>query len=214
MTPLASPKSLTMALAGLGRIEGQVEQPLDALVLRQDALDQPAVVGAADSGLDVLLRVHAEHQHRRREHHLVVEAHGVHGAARKLGEMVALAAVDRLGQRHLVGNAAVDVLEGHARLGIEQRRVGGAGPHGHRLAHLADHVVVDEIDDLGPELGLGDVRVDVDEEIVLHPLRLDGGVREDVARVGLDGDLLELFDLPCRSLLHRRSPPSGAARPC
>ena len=202
------------ALARLGRVEGQVEQALDALVLRQDALDQPAVVGAADGGLDVLLRVHAEHQHRGGEHHLVVEAHGVHGAARQLGEMVALAAVDGLGQRHLMGNAAVDVLEGHARLGIEQRRIGGAGPHRHRLAHLADHVVVDEIDDLGPELGLGDVRVDVDEEIVLHPLGLDGGVREDVARVGLDGDLLELSDLPYRSLLHRRSPPSRAARPC
>ena len=52
------------------------------------------------------------------------------------------------------------------------------------------------------------MRVDVDEEIVLQPLGLDGGVREDVARVGLDGDLLELSDLLFGSQLHRRSPPS------
>ena len=110
-------------LARFGRVEGKVEQPLDALVIGQDALDQPAIVSAADGGLDILLRVHAEHQHRRGEHHLVVEAHGVHSAARELGEVVALAAVDRLGQCQLVRNAAVDVLESDARLGVEQRRV-------------------------------------------------------------------------------------------
>ena len=102
---------------------------------------------------------------------------------------MAFAAVDGLGQCQLVRNAAVDVLERDARLGVEQRRVGSAGPCRHRLAHLTDHVVVDQLDDLRPELGLGDVRIDIDEEIVLDPLGLDGGVREDVARVGLDGDL-------------------------
>ena len=100
-------------------IEGQVEQRLDAFVLGQNALDQPAVVGAADGGLDVVLGVHAEHQHGRREYYLVVETHRVHGAARQLSEMVALAAVNRLGQGHLVGDAPVDVLEEGARLGVE-----------------------------------------------------------------------------------------------
>src|SRR6185503_1630802 len=191
-------------LAGFGRVERQVEQALDALVLRKNALDQPAIVGAADGSLDVLLRVHAEHQHRRGKHHLVVEAHGIHGAAGQLGEMVALAAVDGLQQSELMGNAAVDVLERDPRLGVEQRRVGSAGPGRHRLAHLANDVVVDQVDDLRPELRLRHMRVDVDEEIILHPLGLDGGVREDVARVGLDGDLFELSDLLYRSLLHRR----------
>src|SRR3974390_1140234 len=100
-------------------IEGQVEQRLDAIVLGQNALDQPAVVGAADGGLDVVLGVHAEHQHGRREYYLVVETHRIHGAARQLSEMVALAAVNCLGQGHLVGDAPVDVLEEGARLGVE-----------------------------------------------------------------------------------------------
>ncbi len=82
--------------------------------------------------------------------------------------------------------------------------VRGARPRRHRLPHLADDVVVDQIDDLGPERGLGDMRVDIDEEIVLHPLGLDGGVREDVARVRLGRDLLELSDVLYRSLLHQR----------
>jgi len=41
---------------------------------------------------------------------------------------------------------------------------------------LADDVVVDEIDDLIPKRGLGDMRVDVDEEVVFQPLGLNGGV--------------------------------------
>ncbi len=46
------------------------------------------------------------------------------------------------------------------------------------------------------------MRVDVDYEVVLERLRLDCGMREDVARVRLDCDLVELPDLLCCTLLH------------
>ena len=84
MTPSSSAYCLTMLDAGLRRVERKVDQALEPLVLRQDALDEPAVVGAPTRHLDVVLRMHAERQHRRREHDLVVEAHRVHGAARQL----------------------------------------------------------------------------------------------------------------------------------
>jgi hypothetical protein len=117
---------------------------------------------------------------------------------------MAFCAVHSLGERHLVRNAPVDVLVESTGLSVEQRRR-GAWPRHHRLPHLADDVVVDQIDDLGPELGLGDVRVDIDEEIVLQALGLDSGVQEDIARVGLDGDLGELSNILGGSLLHQMS---------
>ena len=59
------------------------------------------------------------------------------------------------------------------------------------LAHLADDFIVDPGDDLRPELGLGHVRVDIDQKIVFVTLRLPGGMGEDVAGVGLGRDLVE-----------------------
>ena len=70
-----------------------------------------------------------------------------------------------------------------------------AGTQHAAFAHLANDGIVDHRDDLGPELRLGDVGVDVDEEIVFVLFRLLGGVGEDVARVGLDRDLVELTKL-------------------
>ena len=69
-------------------------------------------------------------------------------------------------------------------------------------AHLADHVVVDHRQDFRPERRLGDVGVDVDEEIILVALRLPRGMREDVARVRLHGDFLQFAELRRRALEH------------
>ena len=55
-----------------------------ALVLRQDLLDQPAVIGIAERDLGICLRMHAERQHGGREHHHVIDAHGIHSALAKL----------------------------------------------------------------------------------------------------------------------------------
>src|SRR5438045_1992262 len=52
-------------------------------------------------------------------------------------------------------------------LAIEQRDIRAAGPLGVGLPHLADHVVVDHRQDFRPERRLGDVGVDIDEEIIL-----------------------------------------------
>ena len=89
-----------------------------------------------------------------------------------------------------------------ARLDVEQRDVAAARTAGDGLAHLADHVVVDRGEDLRPERRLGDVGVDVDEEIILVALGLPRGVREDVARVRLHGDFLQFAELRRGSLEH------------
>ena len=44
--------------------------------------------------------------------------------------------------------------------------------------------------------------VDVDEEIILVALGLPGRMRENVARVGLHGDFLQLAELRRRALEH------------
>ena len=43
-------------------------------------IDEPAVERVAERDLDLGLGMHAQEQHRRREHHHVVDAHAVHGA--------------------------------------------------------------------------------------------------------------------------------------
>ena len=103
-------------------IERQVEQPLEPLVFGQNAFDEPAIVCAADRHLNVILRMHAEQQHRRRKDHLIVEAHRIHSATCQFGEMVTLGSVHGLSQSDLMRDAAIDVLIQCARLGIEQRR--------------------------------------------------------------------------------------------
>ena len=84
-------------------------------------LDQPLVVGRAERRLDVVLRMHAEREHRRREHDLIVEAERVHRAPRQLDEMMGALLLDLLQQRLLMRDAAVDVLIEDAGLAVEQR---------------------------------------------------------------------------------------------
>ena len=180
--------------AGVRLVERQIEQRLDAVVLGEDLLDQPAVIGRADRSLDVRLLVHAEHEHRGREHHHVVDPHGVHGAADQGHLAVGRAVRHRLAQALLMRDAPVDVLIGHAGHRVEQagRR---ADPVAERLRHLTVDVVVDAVGHVRPERGLGDVGVDVDDEIILGlSVAVLGGVGEDVAGVGMDGDLRQLGD--------------------
>jgi hypothetical protein len=137
--------------ASFGRVERQVDHALEAIVLRQDSLDQPFIVGRAQCRLDVVLRVHTEGQHRRREYNLVIEAERVHRAPRQLREMMAAFLLDLLQQRLLMGNTPPGVLVKDARLVVEQRDVRASGPLGVGLPHLADHVVVDHRQDFRPE---------------------------------------------------------------
>ena len=198
--------ALDLLDAGLRRVERQIEQALEPVVLGQDALDQPFVVGAAERGLELVLRMHAEREHRGRKHDLVVEAERVHGAARQLDEAVRAAFLDRLEQALLMRHAAIEMLVQDAGLVIEQRMVLVAGPRRIGRAHLADHVVVDQRQDFRPERGLRDMRVHVDQEIILVVFGLPRGMREDVARVRLHGDFGQFAELLRRSLEHRASP--------
>ena len=86
----------------------------------------------------------------------------------------------------LVRNAAEHVLMEEPGRDIEQagRRAAAVFK---RARHLPVDVAVHAVDDFGPERSLGDVGVDVDNEIVVT--LLFGGVREDVARIGMDRDL-------------------------
>ena len=103
-------------------------------------------------------------------------------------------------------HAAIKILIRHARLHIEQRAL-SARTRQRRLAPLADDVVVDHRDDFGPELRLGDVGVDVDQEVVFETFSLLGRMRENVPRVGLHRDFFKLtIGLCWHALEHGASP--------
>ena len=167
--------------AGLGVIERQIQHRLDARILRQDFFGQPFVEGVADHDFHLDLRMHAEHQHRGRKHHHVIDAHRIHGALNQRHLGVGAAARDGFAEPLLVRDAAEDVLVEHARRGIEEAGRVAAFFEGAR--HLLVDVALHPIDDFGPERRLGDMGVDVDDEIIVL-FSVLGGVREDVTGVG------------------------------
>ena len=172
-------------------IERQIQHRFDALVLRQDFFRQPFVEGVADHDLGFDLRMHAQHQHRRWEHDHVVDAHRIHRALHQGHLGVGPAARHALGEPLLVRDAPEHILMQKARRGVDQpgRR---AATILERARHLPIDVAVHAVDDFRPERGLGDMRVDVDDEVVVALLL--GGMSQDLARVGLDGDFRQLAD--------------------
>jgi hypothetical protein len=95
----------------LRSIERQIDQRLEPLVFGDDALEDPFVIGPRERDLDIVLWMHAEQQHGGGEDHLIIEAHGVHGATGKLREVMAAGSGHGLGEACLVRDAAVNVLE-------------------------------------------------------------------------------------------------------
>ena len=182
MTPGCVGELLDHLDAGVGIVERQIHHRLDARLPRQQFLDQPAIERASQRHLHLGLWMHAEQQHRRRERHRVVDAHAVHRAPGQLDLAMRAFADDRI--RLLpVRDAAEHVLIQHAGLHVQQpRRRAAALPE--RLRGVAKIVVVDAVGDLGPERGLGDVRVDVDDEVVAQLARALGRVGQHVAGVG------------------------------
>ena len=85
------------------------------------------------------------------------------------------------------------VLVQHAGLRVQQTRRRPAAVT-ERPGRVAQVVVVDAVGDLGPERGLADVGVDVDDEGIRQLARLLGGVRQDVAGIRSDGDLVQFAD--------------------
>ena len=92
-------------------------------------------------------------------------------------------------------DAAIKILVQDAGLKIEQGMSGVAGPRRIGFAHLPDDVVVDQREDFRPERGFGDMRVDVDEEIIFVAFGLPRRVRENIARVRLHCDFLQFAEL-------------------
>ena len=105
-----------------------------------------------------------------------------------------------LGEPLLVRNAPEYVLMQKPRRGVEQtgRRAAAILK---RARHLAVHVAIHAVDNFRPESGLGDVCVDIDDEIIVA--LFVRGVRKDLARIGLNGDF--------RQFPHPRSTLAGSA---
>ncbi len=67
-------------VAGLGIVEGQIEHRLEARLLAEDLVAEPAIVGLRQPDLDLDPRTGGEIEHRRRKHAGDVDAHRVHPA--------------------------------------------------------------------------------------------------------------------------------------
>ena len=111
----------------------------------------------------------------------------IHGALHQRHLRMGVSARHSFGQTLLMRDAAEHVLVQHAGRGIEEagRR---AAAILERARHLPVDIAVHAIDDFRPECRLGDMSVDIDNEIIVEP-RFPRGVGENVARVGLDIDL-------------------------
>ena len=123
------------------------------------------------------------------------------------------------GQALLMRNAAEHVLMQKSRRRVEKPRRGPAILE--RPRHLPVNVAVHAVDEFRPERGLGNVGVDIDDEIIVGA-RFLRGVCENVPRVSLDRDLrqfadtrrffsvwMSVFAVPAvaRCLLQHRLPP-------
>jgi hypothetical protein len=180
------------ALGFLGGVERQVDQRFDAVVRRQDAVRQPAVIGAAEPHLHFRLRMHAEEQHRGRKYHHVVDGERIHRAPRQHDIAMDAAFRDRFALPVLVRDAGADALVAQAEIAVEAvgRGIDALGLEMDRL--LAHDGIFDVADDLLPRHGLDVMGIDVaDEPVAVFALdRILPRMGEDVARVGEDVDLL------------------------
>ncbi len=170
-------------VAGVGIVEGQIDHRLETILLAQDALAEPAVIGLRQADLDLDARTGGEIEHGGREHAGDVDAHGVHEAPHQRDVAVR-------GRRHLLdaaagiaGDAAADLL-----VGAVGRR-DAAARHALVLGLVAQHRIVHVLQDLVERLGLIVVAVDVDDaEVLVTALhRLLRGMREQRRGVELGG---------------------------
>ena len=170
-------------VGGFGIVERQVHQRPDPRILRQDAIDQPAIIGARKLHLDLDLRMHAQAQHRGGEHHRDIDAHRVHPALRECH-----VAMHRAGRRlfHLAQRIAHDA-PGDFLVADRSGKEAGALLPGERGAarDLLQHGIIEIFEDLRHRLGFVVMRVDVhDRELVVPALlSLALGVGEKLAGI-------------------------------
>ncbi len=141
--------------------------------------------------------MHAEEQHRRREHHHVIDRHGVHGAPRQRHVAMHVGLGDGLAPVVLVRDASADALIAQPKIADEPvgRRADAIALEVECL--LAHHRIFDVGDDLLPRHRLDVMGVDVaDQPVAVFALdRIALGMGEEVARVGIDVDLLRREEL-------------------
>ena len=99
----------------LRRVERQIDQRFYPVVAGQYPVDQPAVIGAAEPHFHFRLRMHAEKQHRRREHHHVVDAERIHRPARQDDVAMHVGLLDDFALPVLMRDAAADRLVAQVR---------------------------------------------------------------------------------------------------
>ena len=152
----------------LRRVERQIDQRFDPVVAGQDPVDQPAVIGVAEPHLHFRLRMHAEKQHRRREHHHVVDAERIHRPARQGDVAMDVGFLDDFALAVLMRDASADRLIAQSEIAVEpvRRRADPLGLKSHRV--VANHGILDIGDDLLPGHGLDVMGVDVADEPVLQ----------------------------------------------
>src|SRR5713226_9366824 len=136
--------------------------------------------------------MHAEKQHRRREYHHVVDAEGIHRPARQDDVAMDIGFFDDFALAVLMRDASADRLVPKSEVAVQpiRRCADSLGLKSHRI--VADDGIFDVGDDLLPGHGFDMVGVDVADEPVLQASleRVAPGMREDVARVGMNVDLL------------------------
>ena len=170
-------------VAGLGIVERQIEHRLEAILLAEDLVAEPAIVGLRHRHLDLDARAGREIEHRGREHAGDVDAHGVHPAPHQ-GDVAVR------GRRDLLDPAAG--IAGDASADLLVRAVGRRDAATRRaliLGLVADDRILHVLQDLVEGLGLVVVAVDVDDaEILVAALdRLVRGMRQQGGGIELGG---------------------------
>ena len=150
-------------------VERQIQHRADARLVRQHALDQPAVIGARERDLHLDLRMEPELQHRRGKDHRDVGAHRVHPAPRQR-DVAMLVARNLFELAHRIAqHAPADVLIADAA----RQHAGALRAAALRGAarKLLQHRIVHVVEDLVERFQLVVMRVDVDDrELVVAAL--------------------------------------------
>ena len=191
----------------VGIAERQVDHGRHAVVTGEHLLRQPAVVGERELDFHLRVGMQSQLQHRGGEHHLVIDAQRVHGALRH-DDVGVDGVVPDVFEAHAAGmlDAAGDILEIEARLGVQEPAgIAAVGPL-ERLRHVAHDRILDVLDDARPRAVLEMMRVDIDHQNVVEPalLLLALGMGQHVAGRSSAVELLDIeFPDAVRSLDHR-----------
>ena len=151
-------------IGGFRIVERQVKHRDQPRLDREDALAEPAVIGAAQRHLDLDLRMQAEKQHRGREQAGVIDAERIHPLDGH-GDVAVPAVL-----RHFLQPAQIGAGDAATEILIADRCVDHGGPAGalSGIHHVvADHRALDVLENFLVGFVLVVVGVDVDDQKIL-----------------------------------------------